>query len=154
MNLDPISAMSKVWSFFSKLNSGTVDLSSNTLSVSQLASMLESALSSNGTIFGNIVSKQNNVDELTKILTMGKISATSNYTMDIGAIRNVGGYQYGTTIGIENIKNNYRQDLGFNLESNSDEVTTIELFHFFLQVPVNTAQLTADAGLPTKSELV
>lgn len=51
MNLDPISAMSKAWSFFSTLNSGT-NLGNGKLSVSQLASMPESALSSNGTIFG------------------------------------------------------------------------------------------------------
>lgn len=85
---------------------------------------------------------------------MGRISAASNYTMDIGDINNVGGHFYGTSSGVENIKEHYKEDLGFNLESNSDEVTTGEIFHMFIKSEATTSQLSVDAGLPTRSELV
>ncbi|WP_064000202.1 hypothetical protein [Campylobacter iguaniorum] len=53
MNLDPISAMSKVWSFFSKLTSNAIDVNSETLSQAQIVS-LPAGFDFTGNLFGDL----------------------------------------------------------------------------------------------------
>jgi len=80
---DPISALSKVWSNFTKIAGSSLD-TDGTMTLSQIATMPYS-YQTDSSIFGNIVSIQDSIEEyLTVSSTSNDIRTLSNGTLDTG----------------------------------------------------------------------
>lgn len=128
---DPVTALGKVWSFFSKVAGSTLD-SDGSMTIEQVAKMPFS-YQIDGSLLNNPVSVQNSWDEMDKVNSAySNIAAMSNNTLDNGLQGFFGGLTQWDPNG-DQLKETYKALTGVEYDSNepSGEVGVGELFGVF-----------------------
>ena len=131
---DPVTALGKVWSFFSKVAGSSLD-SDGSMTINQVANMPFS-YQSDGSLLDNPVSVQQTEADYTKVNNPSNlIEGMSQNTLDTGLRTFIGGQNSGSQVdpNVSYWKDNYKAEYGVSYDSTeaSDKVSVGELFGHF-----------------------
>jgi hypothetical protein len=144
---DPVKALGKVWSFFSKVAGSTLD-SDGSMTIEQVAKMPWS-FQSNGSLLDNPISVQNTNTEYTKVNNPSNlIGGMSQNTLDTGLRLFIGGQNSGSQLNqdVSYWKDGYQSEYGVAYDSAeaSDQISVGELFGHFCMDSMVLDQTTFD----------
>ena len=116
---DPVTALGKVWSFFSKVAGGSLS-STGTMSINQVNNM-PYGFQSDGSLLDNPVSVQKTMDEMDKMIsTKNNVQAMSNNTLDTGLQGLFGGLTAWDPDG-DQVKELYQSAIGTQYDPNEQK---------------------------------
>lgn len=137
---DPVTALGKVWSFFSKVSGNTLD-PDGSMTIEQVAKMPWS-FESNGSLLDNPVSVQKTNEEYTTVNNPSNlIGGMSQNTLDTGLHTFIGGQNEMSQIdqNVSYWKDVYQNEYGVSYDASevSDQISVGELFgHFCMDAMV------------------
>ena len=134
---DPVKALGKVWSFFSKVAGNSLD-SDGSMTIAQVAKMPK-GFEFNGSLLDNPISIQQTQEEYLQISKIsGDIQGLSNNTFETG-FRSFFGENIAIGDNLPNIKSIYQNYISPNYDSNEsqDQISVGELFGAFCYQTMN-----------------